>query len=77
MEGKKNWEKKIDLKLINYFHMVLQTHFIYLFFNIYKLNNFKIYKFVVNFHYIWFYFYLFILKPTLTFFFLIIYGNQT
>ena len=43
---------KIDLKLINYFYTLLQTHLTY--FPTFKerLNNLKLHKFLTNFNYI-------------------------
>ena len=43
---------KKDLKLINYFYKLFQIYFTYFNFLILKLNNFKIYKFLINFNYI-------------------------
>ena len=43
-------KKKIDLNIINYFYIQLQTHFTY--FNSLRLNDLKLYEFSINFNYI-------------------------
>ena len=42
----------MDIKSINYFDMLLQTHFTYFSSYIKKLNNLKIHKFLTNFNHI-------------------------
>ena len=57
MEERKSEKKlKIDLKLIKYFYVLLQTNISYFTSFMQRLNNLKIYKFLIN---IWF------LKPNI------------
>ena len=53
---------KIELKLINYFQTLLQTHLTYFFTSKERLNNLKLHKFFTNFNYISFSFIFFIGK---------------
>ena len=50
MEGKKKIKenKKIELNLTYYFHLLLQTNFIYFKLSIKILNNLRIYMFLIS-----------------------------
>ena len=49
MEERKSEKKlKIDLKLIKYFYVLLQTNISYFTSSMQRLNNLKIYKFLIN-----------------------------
>ena len=51
IQGKKKLRKiKKNLKLINYFYMLLHTHFIYFNLSMQRLNNLKMHKFINNFN---------------------------
>ena len=74
IQRKENEEEKINLKLINYFYILFQIYLTYFL----RLNNFKIYKFLINFNYILF----FTVKPkkkiislTIFFLFLVFFGS--
>ena len=54
---KRKSEEKKSLKSIIY-------HFLNLF-HLLRLNNFKIYKFLMNYNYIWFHFIFFMMKPNM------------